>query len=136
MHNRPERLVRWFIFSVLIAVTPLFISYLGFRLDRKEPSLYLVTARGELLLISTTIASTAVGELLPSGRRYATRKLVAGGGCVLLVLLSSLFFAAVQARPAPDPVAIFTTSLWLFGCTLLASFSAVYYAYEEEHRDP
>lgn len=132
MQSRPEKLVRWSIFSVMVSLTPLAVSYLGLRLDRQEPTLHLITARGELLLISTTIASAAVGELLPGGRQYATRKLVAGGGCMLMVLLSSFFFAAIQGRQAPDPVSIFTTSAWLFSCTLLASFSAVYYAHEEE----
>lgn len=134
MQTRPEKLIRWFIFSVLIALTPLFMSYVGLRLDRKEPSLYLLTARGELLLISTTIASAAVGELLPGGRNQAVFKLVAGGSCMFLILLSSLSFAAIQARQNADIAAIFTMSVWLFGGTLLASLSAVYLAYEGEQR--
>jgi asparagine N-glycosylation enzyme membrane subunit Stt3 len=128
--SRPEKLVRWCIFNVLIALAPLVISYLALGLDRKEPSLALVTARGELLLISTTIASAAIGELLPSGRNYATLKVTSGGACMLLVLLSSLFFSAIQARREPSEGAIFAASISLFSFTLLASFSAVYLAYE------
>ena len=130
MQSRSEKLVRWCIFSVLIALAPLFVSYLALGLDQKEPSLALITARGELLLISTTIASAAVGELLPSGRNYATLKVTSGGACMLLILLSSLFFSAIQARRDPNAGAIFAASISLFSCTLLASFSAVYLAYE------
>ena len=92
----------------------------------------LITARGELLLISTAIASAAVGELLPSGRNYATLKVTSGGACVLLILLSSLFFSAIQARRDPDVEAVFAASVSLFSFTLLASFSAVYLAYDGE----
>lgn len=128
--SRPEKLVRWCIFNVLISLAPLFISYLALGLDQKEPSLALITARGELLLISTTIASAAVGELLPSGRKYATLKVTSGGACMLLVLLSALFFSAIQARRDPNAGAIFAASVMLFSFTLLASFSAVYLAYD------
>lgn len=127
--SRPEKLVRWCIFNVSVALAALFVSYLALGLDRKEPSLALITARGELLLISTAIASAAVGELLPSGRKYATLKVTSGGACVLLILLSSLFFSAIQARRDPDVAAVFAASVSLFSFTLLASFSAVYLAY-------
>lgn len=132
MQSRPEKLLRWFIFSVLIALVPLAVSYLGLRLDQKEASLYLLTARGELLLISTTIASAAVGELIPAGRGKAIRKLVAGGSCMLLITVSSFLFATLQARQNANPLPIFTISIWTFGLTLLASFSATYFAFERE----
>jgi hypothetical protein len=132
MQSRPEKLVRWFLFNVLISLTPLITSFMGLQLDSQPYSVHALTARGELLLISTTIASAAVGELIPSGRGKATLKLVAGGGCVLLVMLCSLFFAAIQARQNPDPGRVFATSAWLFAGTLLASFGSVYLAYEGE----
>jgi hypothetical protein len=134
MQSRSEKLVRWLLFSVLIALTPLATSYMGMRLDSQAPAAYALTARGELLLISGTIASAAVGELIPAGRAKAAQKLLAGGSCLLLVLFSSLFFAAIQARQHANPVRVFTTSIWLFSCTLLASFSSVYLAHEEEPR--
>lgn len=131
-HQRREKLIRWSIFSVLVGLVPLAISYLGLRLDSNPPEIYMLTSRGELLLISTSLASAAVGELIAGGRSKAPQKLLAGGSCMLLVLLSSLFFAAIQARQHPDAARIFTTSVWLFGSTLLASFSAVYLAWEGE----
>jgi drug/metabolite transporter (DMT)-like permease len=132
MQHRREKLIRWLIFNVLVGLVPIVISYLGLRLDPHPPALHVLTSRGELLLISTAIASAAVGELIPGGRDKATQKLLAGGCCILLVLVSSLFFATIQARQHPDVLRIFTMSLWLFGGTLLASFSAVYLAWEGE----
>jgi hypothetical protein len=132
MQSRSEKLIRWLLFNVLISLTPLITSFMGLRLDNQPYSVYTLTARGELLLISTTIASAAVGELIAGGRNKAPQKLVAGGSCVLLVLLSSLFFAAIQARQSPDLGRVFRTSSWLFAGTLLASFGSVYLAYEGE----
>jgi hypothetical protein len=134
MQSRSEKLVRWFIFSVMVALAPLVISYLGLRLDRQQPRLYMLTMRGEVLLISTTIASAAVGEIIASGRDNALLKLMAGGSSVLLVLYSSLLFAAIQGRQAADPQAILTASLVLFAGTLLASSGCVYLAHEGEPR--
>lgn len=134
MQSRSEKLIRWFIFSVLSALVPLAIGYLGLRLDRQEPSLERVTARGELLLISSTIASAAVGELIAGGRDRATQKLLAGGSCMLLVLLSSLFFAAIQARQHADPASVLVASLWMFASTLMASSACVYLSHEGEPR--
>ena len=134
MQTRSEKLIRWFIFSVLSALVPLAIGYLGLRLDRQEPSLERVTARGELLLISSTIASAAVGELIAGGRDRATEKLLAGGSCMLLVLLSSLFFAAIQARQHADPASVLVASLWMFASTLMASSACVYLSHEGEPR--
>jgi hypothetical protein len=134
MQSRSEKLTRWIIFNVMVALVPLSAGYLGLQLGREEPGLHTLTARGELLLISTAIASAAVGELIPGGRARATFKLCAGGSCILLVMLSSLFFAAIQARQDADPHSILSMSLVLFACTLLASFSCMYLAYEGEPR--
>lgn len=133
MQSRSEKMTRWLIFSVLVSLMPLVTSYLSLQLDRRT-GLHVLTARGELLLISTTIASAAVGELIAGGRNKATPKLLAGGSCILLVLLSSLFFAALQARHNADPHSILHTSAWLFAGTLLASSSSVYLAFEGEPR--
>ena len=86
------------------------------------------------LLISSTIASPAVGELIAGGRDRATEKLLAGGSCMLLVLLSSLFFAAIQARQHADPASVLVASLWMFASTLMASSACVYLSHEGEPR--
>lgn len=134
MQSRSEKLTRWIIFNVMVALVPLFTGYLGLQLGREEPGLHTLTARGELLLISTTIASAAVGELIAAGRARATAKLCAGGSCILLVLVSSLIFAGIQARQDTDAQSVLSLSLGLFAGTLLASFSCMYLAHEGEPR--
>lgn len=130
MQTRSEKLTRWLIFNVMIALVPLSAGFLGLQLGRHAPSLHVLTARGELLLVSSAIAAAALGELIPAGRARATPKLCAGGSCILLVLLSSLFFAAIQAQHDADPQSVLSMSLWLFAGTLLAGFSCVYLAHE------
>lgn len=125
-----EKFTRWFIFSVVISLVPLFTSYVGLALDRRTAGLAAVIGRGELLLITTTLAAAAIGELIPSGRERGTQKLLAGGACTVIVLLSSLVFAAVQARPHADPALTFVLSMSLFCGTLLASGSCLYLAHE------
>jgi hypothetical protein len=130
MATFPEKLTRWLIFSVLISLVPLFTSYVGQLLDHRTASLDSVTGRGELLLITTTLAAAAIGELIPSGRERGTQKLLAGGSCIVIVLFSSLLFAAVQSRLHPGGALVFGLSLSLFCGTLLASGSCLYLAHE------
>jgi hypothetical protein len=63
-----EKLVRWFMFSVLISLVPLALTYFNLWLDRRQAPLEMLVARGELLLICTTLGAAAPGELFPSGR--------------------------------------------------------------------
>jgi hypothetical protein len=130
MLTLPEKLTRWFIFSVLISLVPLITSYLGLLLDSRAATLQTVTGRGELLLITTTLAAAAIGELIPSGRDRGTQKLLAGGSCIVIVLLSSLLFAAVQSRAHPNGALTLVLSVSLFCGTILASGSCLYLAHE------
>ena len=130
--SRPERMTRWFIFGVLISLIPLGVSYFMQKLDRRAPTLGSLLEGGELLLISTTVAAGCIGELIPISRRKPVEKLVAGGACMVVVLVATSCFAAVKSRPSPDPSPIRTTSLWLFATAVLAGGGCVYLANEQE----
>jgi hypothetical protein len=129
--SRAEKLVRWFMFSVLIALAPFAASYFSLQVDRREPSLEMLLGRGELLLICATIAAAAIGELIPTGREMPVRKLVAGGSCMAVVVASSLYFAIIQARTDPDTVSVATMSVRLFLGMLLAAGCSIYFAHQE-----
>lgn len=51
---RVEKLVRWLMFSVLVSLVPLALTYFNLWLDHREGHLEALVARGELLLICTT----------------------------------------------------------------------------------
>jgi hypothetical protein len=129
--SRAEKLVRWCMFSVLIALAPLAASYFSLQVDRREPSLDMLLGSGELLLICATIAAAAIGELIPTGREMPVRKLFAGGSCMAIVVASSLYFAIIQARINPDPASVTTMSVRLFLGMLLAAGCSIYFAHQE-----
>jgi hypothetical protein len=126
-----ERLVRWFVFSVVIALLPLGFRYLLEATDGAPPTITRLLSQGELLLVSSAIAAAAVGELIGRGRRRPILQLFAGGGCIATVLIASLYFAYVSTRTAARPTVVATTSVWLFVLTLIASASCVILAEEE-----
>jgi hypothetical protein len=128
-HERPlaQKLTTWFIFGVIIALTPFILEFLKL-LDRdKDVSLDAVLGTGQLLLVSAAIAAGATGELVlvdvPSRRRLG--KLISIGGCTLAVIVSSLWFgdisAAIQEGNPPDPGVITNGSVFVFSCTLVSS---------------
>lgn len=126
-----EKLLRWFMFSVLIALAPLAASHFGLQVDRREPSVEMLVGRGELLLICATIAAAAIGELIPAGREKPLRKLIAGGSCMVIVVASSLYFAIIQARADPDPASVAKMSVRLFAGMIVAAGCSVYFAHQE-----
>lgn len=131
MNARKERLVRWFMFSVLVSLVPLALTYLNLRLDGIEVRLEMLLARGELLLISTTLGAAALGELFPGGRENAMEKLLASGASVLMIVLSSVCFASIQTRRSADPEPITLVSVSLFVGMLLAAGSCMFYSHQE-----
>jgi hypothetical protein len=63
------KLLRWMIFSVIVALTPLWLNAVILLTKNKSISEVpvLVLAGGELLLISTAIAADAIGDLIATG---------------------------------------------------------------------
>ncbi|HEX8391926.1 MAG TPA: hypothetical protein VF665_06140 [Longimicrobium sp.] len=130
MLTRFERIVRWFLFSVLVSLMPLLISYAAMRLENIQAPGIRVTADGGLLLICTTVAAGALGELIPSGRGRALEKITAAGGCILVVMFGTLYYAAVKSSAAPNTRMIFTTSLLLLAGAISAGLSCLYLSQE------
>lgn len=129
--TRPERMTRWFMFSVLVSLVPFAISFLTRALGREPIPMVLITADGGLLLTCTAIAAGAFGELIPGGREHPVARLVAGGVCMILILAASFYFAAIKATADPNPAAIFTTSLRVLAGTVLVGAACVYLAHAE-----
>lgn len=131
VNARAEKLVRWFMFSVLVSLVPLALTYFNLWVDRRDVHLEMVVARGELLLVSTTLGAAALGEFFPGTRHNALEKLLSGGALVLLMLTSSFFFAVIQARQGASPRSLFAVSLALFAGILAAAGSCMFYSHQE-----
>jgi hypothetical protein len=113
------RLLKWVFFTVLVSFTPLILTGLVLWADDKMvvSSLW---PHGELLLISTAIAADAIGEMIPTGPRARAAKIVAVGSCVLLLIISALWYAVIQIHGF-NAGKISESSLFLFAGTLIAS---------------
>ena len=124
-----EKLVRWLVFSVAISLLPLVFNFLRAYGRGATPSLIDLNAHGELLLISAAIAAAAIGELVASGGRYQIAKIIAGGGCVLVLAVASLWFADISAPTSSgalvDYVRVSNASTVVFMFTVISSASCV-----------
>jgi hypothetical protein len=124
-----ERVVRWLIFSVIIALLPLAFNYLRIFIRGTIPSLILLLSHGELLLVSAAIAATAIGELVASGEERKIAKYVAGGGCVSILFLASALFAeissAIYSGASISSELVSSSSTLMFGFTVISSISCI-----------
>lgn len=129
--SRTEKLVHWFMFSVLISLVPLAMTYFSLRLDGKPVHLEMLLARGELLLICATLGAAPLGDLILAGRDHAIGKLVASGALILVIMVSSFYFATIQSRATSNVSSIVTSSVALFAGMLITSASCLYYGHQE-----
>jgi hypothetical protein len=124
-----EKIVRWLIFSVVIALLPLAFNYIRILIQGTNPTLVVLLSRGELLLVSAAIAAAAIGELIASGEEWRIAKYVAGGGCVSVLFLTSALFAeisnATYSGAAVNSALISSSSALLFGFAVVSSASCI-----------
>lgn len=117
MANVANKLVRWFIFGVVVAIVPLAYSYLDLVLKKKAPTLTSIIGDGGLLLIISAICAGALGELIGSGSGATVFKIISSGGTIVTLLLSSFLFASIiegKMTSGFDDAAIASTSAWIF----------------------
>jgi len=123
------KIVKWFIFSVIIALLPIIFNLLIVLSNGVAPSLEILTSRGELLLVAAGIAASAIGELIASGQNYMTPKLLAGGSCVIILSLASLYFAHISATiilgKTLDANVVSYTSMYLYIFAILSGASCI-----------
>jgi hypothetical protein len=93
-----EEFTLWIIFSVIIALVPIFFSYLVLYYLGKTPSVVEVLSAGQLLIVSVAIGADATGRIIGTSRPLVRiARIIAGGGCIVLIILSSLLFAYVSS---------------------------------------
>jgi hypothetical protein len=122
------RLLKWLIFSVLLALLPLAYNCLHVLTRNGSLSLASLLGKGELLLIAASISAAAVGSLIGGSKDSLILKFVAGGGSVLLLGLTSLYYVDITL-PAPGEIlnaaVISWTSLAIFGLSVIAGAGCV-----------
>lgn len=91
-----EKLLYWFLFSVIIGLSPFAIQSIMELTRGNRPTTIFLFSDGELLLIAAAITAGAVGNLFISGNKYKVAKTIAGWFCVCVIILSSAWFAIVS----------------------------------------
>lgn len=131
-HTVITKLVHWLVFSVIISLLPLIFNLITMIIYAwgPGPSLLSISSRGELMLVSAGIAAKGIGELFASGRKKLIAKYVAGGGCVVVLVLSSMSFVYISTAsgsgvPLDAATRISQASAIMLGFTMLASGSCV-----------
>jgi len=78
-----DKLLRWLIFSVLIALCPIVSNALILLTKDADASLAALVGRGELLLIVAGMCARGLGQLVAAGTgTYRKMKLIAAGGSI------------------------------------------------------
>ena len=124
-----KQIIKWMIFSVLLAIVPLVTKWL-FHLIAANPTTFdELISHGELLLIGTALAGTALGEVILSHKQPGILTLCCGGGCILILIMGSMLFAyvsgAVLSEGTVNISIIQTISVWVYICAFVTSGSCI-----------
>lgn len=119
-----NKLLKWLIFGVLVALLPILFNLLFALTVGAEVTAGRLIGRGELLLIAVGLCSTALGDLVLAELSVRSRfwrgvRLILTGTCVVVIAASSFYFALVSDRYArqiavsDDAVVIISSALYL-----------------------
>ena len=124
-----EKLVRWLMFSVVLALIPIAFETLSLLTRGKSATVGQMLEHGELYLVATGLCATATGELFGSGERLPRKKIICGGATIIVLLFAALCFADVSAAQigggAVEVDVVRNLSLLLLGCAVLSSAACV-----------
>ena len=124
-----EKVVRWLLFGVGIAIVPICLNYLTLSGRGVSPSFTMLISRGELLLVAAVISAEAISRLIGSEKKRGIRKVLAGGGCIIILFLCAGWFASISADLATgnhvDAQVVTYNSIWMFMFALISGGSCV-----------
>ncbi len=127
--NAVQNLTIWVIFSVILALTPLLFNFLLPYIKGGLISYEDVLKKGELLIISVAIGTSAVGQMIGSGSNNKIYKIISAGCCLILVITASLLFAAIASPSITnqniDETRLAAISLYMFYMTIVSGSSCV-----------
>lgn len=107
------KLVKWLLFSVIVALLPLVFAWWSTFLSGPIKSFAQVVSRGELFIVSATVCAAAIGDLVGKSHRDQFTTVIAyitSGAAVVILMLSSLFYANIVNSAGSAAFAVATTS--------------------------
>ena len=126
------RLIRWALFTVVLALMPFFMTAINLWTDGKINDLLhiwrhgdILWPRGELLLVTTAISADAAGGLVASGKDQnpliQAIKVASAGGCIILAVGSAWWYQTIQQNTVHLTGRIVMGSGVILAVTLLVS---------------
>lgn len=91
------RLVSWFIFSLIIGLSPLMSNYLALLNRNIEVSLETLVGQGELFIFVAAISAGSIGELLASKSVYKVLNILSGGASTVILYLSASQYSDISS---------------------------------------
>jgi hypothetical protein len=91
-----DRFAHWLVFSVFIALLPIFFNFIRFKINAESVTLNTLFGRGEILLIAVAISGRGLGELVPTGTSWLTAKRLVIGINLIIIATASFGFAHIS----------------------------------------
>ena len=121
------KVIQWLIFQVVLSLTPVgaaILSKLTINGFSEPIDLNEILKNGELILVTAAIVGAAIGDLLGGNRKHPGLELISGGGCIVILLLTCLYFPTISNASA-NLDSIKQVSFCLFGTGFVASLSCI-----------
>lgn len=125
-----EKMVKWALFSVVMALVPLVASALSQATRGASPTIAELVSRGELLLITAALCARSCGELFGSNDTQKLPRILAGGAAILVLLLAAIYFSDVtalhRAAVTLNTTVIANTSFVLYLSSVVVGASCIF----------
>jgi hypothetical protein len=109
------RLLQWIFFTVLISFTPFAVVAIILIGRGRTFSASALWPHGELLIVSTTLAADAMGDLFNHSSPGDLLRIMAGGGFLLVVIVTVVWYTILQLETDYPVWMISKGSLAIFG---------------------
>lgn len=126
MMMEDNKVIRWTLYSVLIGLIPLFLRGLLAMTNTTDQQFNWssVIENGELILICAVLNARSAGELFTSEQKKTYSTMFSEWGCVVLLIVTSFWYAAILGNIAPDTTFVAHGSLYVFVLTLAVGVAA------------
>ncbi len=123
------KFTKWIIFSVLLALVPIFANYFLHRVTNTTVDLEKLLGHGELFLVATAMAGAAIGEIIVMKRTHGILSTCSAGGGLLIVIMASMMFAfisvALLTQSSIDDSFVVTSSIIVYVFSFITGGSSI-----------
>lgn len=120
------KLLRWYMFSILIGILPLYLKATHLQMQGGSVDLQKLLKDGDLLLLSSAICFSAIGELLGKKEAFSIIKILCGGAALFIIVVACDNWAVLSiGKLGFDTLFIYNQSLNAFKFSLIAGTGCI-----------